>query len=326
MKRKWSVFVLLFAALLGTGVQAADTSIPGQVVAVGRAVGIDVKCSGLLIVGFSEESPAKESGLHRGDLILQVDGESVSEVSELREKLQDKSQVTLTALRDSREQSFLVPLQEADGMKMIGANVKTEMAGIGTITYYDPATAVFGALGHGITDGATADLFPVRDGFICKATIVSADRGEVGMPGMLQGAFDSNDLLGSITKNTTCGIFGEMYQPLDGEIISVAGRSEVKVGPAEILCNVEGDEVEHFSVEIQKIYPMDDGTGRNMMLKVTDPKLLELTGGIVQGMSGSPILQNGKIIGAVTHVLVSDPEVGYGIFIENMLEAADMAA
>lgn len=327
MKRRWAAIFLLFATFFGTGAQAAEMApIPEQVVAVGRAVGIDVKCSGLLVVGFSEDSPAKASGLHRGDLILRVDGETVEDPSELRDMLQDKTQVTLTALRSSKEQSFVIPLCETGGIKMIGANVKTEMAGIGTITYYDPATAVFGALGHGITDGISTELFPVRDGFICKATIVSTDKGQAGVPGMLQGAFDTGDLLGSITRNTACGIFGQLYEPPEGEIMEVAERGEIETGPAEVLCNVEGDEVERFSVEIEKIYPMDDGTGRNMMLKVTDPELLTLTGGIVQGMSGSPILQNGKIIGAVTHVLVSDPEVGYGIFIENMLDAAKSAA
>lgn len=324
MKRKFStVIALLFAILLQVDAFAAvPEHVPSQVVAVGRAVGIDVKCSGLLIVGFADESPAKESGLHRGDLICKVDGQEVTQAGELRELLQDKSQVTLTAMRSNREQSFLVPLGEAEGLKMIGANVRTEMAGIGTITYYDPATAVFGALGHGITDGVTQELFPVGDGFICKASIVSTDKGKCGTPGMLQGAFDSGKLLGTVTKNTPSGIFGSLFEAPEGETFPVAAREEVTTGSAEVLCNVEGDTVERFDVEVQRIYPMDDGTGRNMMIKVTDPRLLELTGGIVQGMSGSPILQNGKIIGAVTHVLVSDPEVGYGIFIENMLEAS----
>ena len=323
LKRKMAAAALAFAMIFQINAFAAvPEHVPSEVVAVGRAVGIDVKCSGLLVVGFSEDSPAKSSGMHRGDLICKVDGETVTQASELRQLLQDKSQVTLTAIRDSREQSFLVPLGDLDGMKMIGANVRTEMAGIGTITYYDPSTAVFGALGHGITDGVTQEMFPVGDGFVCKATIVSVDKGKTGSPGMLQGAFDSGKLLGSITKNTPSGIFGALFQPPEGETLPVAAREEVTTGTAEVLCNVEGDDVERFQVEIQRIYPMDDGPGRNMMIKVTDEKLLELTGGIVQGMSGSPILQNGKIIGAITHVLVSDPEVGYGIFIENMLEAA----
>lgn len=285
VKRKMAAIALLFAMVFQTNAFAAvPEHIPDQVVAVGRAVGIDVKCCGLLVVGFPEDSPAKDSGLHRGDLILQVDGQEVQQAGELRELLQNKTQVTLTARRVGREQSFLVPLRETDGIKMIGANVRTEMAGIGTVTYYDPSTAVFGALGHGITDGVTQELFPVRDGFICKATIVSADKGKSGSPGMLQGAFDTNGLLGTVTKNTACGIFGDLYQPPEGETLPVASRDEVQTGSAEVLCNVEGDAVERFSVEIQRIYPMDDGTGRNMMLKVTDPRLLELTGGIVQGM------------------------------------------
>ena len=319
MKKRFLSIMLCLLLLFSMDVHAA---VPEEVVAVGKAVGIDVKCSGLLVVGFAEESPARDSGLHRGDLIIRVDGEEVKEAGSLREKIQDKTQVTLTALREDTEQSFLVYLQETDGVEMIGANVKSEMAGIGTVTYFDPATATFGALGHGVTDGTTAKLFPVREGFICKATILTVDKGRSGAPGMLQGAFDSGEILGQVTKNTPYGIFGTMTQTPEGETLPVAEKGQIHTGAAEVLCNVSGDDVERFSVEITRIYPMEDGTGRDMMLKVTDEKLLSSTGGIVQGMSGSPILQDGKIIGAVTHVLVSDPEVGYGIFIENMLEAA----
>ena len=301
MRGKWRAIVL-WALLLTASVRAAE--LPDTVVAVGRAVGIDVTCSGLLVVGFSEDSPARDSGLKRGDRILMVDGEPVAQPGELRSMLQDKTQVTLTASRDDREQSFLVGLRDQDGTKVIGANVKAEMAGIGTITYYDPSTEAFGALGHGITDETNSGLFPVRDGFICRATVVSADKGKVGTPGMLQGAFDSDDLLGDVTKNTPCGIFGQLFRPPAGETLSVGQRGEVRCGPAEILCNVEGDTVERYRVEIQRVYPVEDGTGRNMMLKVTDQRLLEKTGGIVQGMSGSPILQDGKLVGAVTHVCI----------------------
>ncbi len=320
MKRKWIVILGLLAALC-CPVRAAE--IPDALVAVGRAVGIDVKCGGLLVVGFSEDSPARESGLKRGDLIVRVDGEPVSEPGDLRNKLQDKTQVTLTASRGCREQSFLVPLRESGGVRTMGASVKTEMAGIGTVTFYDPATAAFGALGHGITEDGAAALFPVRDGFLCRATVVSAEKGRAGAPGMLQGAFDSDDLLGVVTKNTDSGIFGELYGSLGGQVLEVGDRREVVCGPAEILCNVEGDKVDRFQAEIQRVYDMGDSTGRNMLIRVTDQRLLDRTGGIVQGMSGSPILQNGKLVGAVTHVLVADPEVGYGIFIETMLDACE---
>lgn len=316
-RRIFAIFLLL---VLGLESSAMAMDRPEAVVAVGRAVGIEVECPGLLVVGFSQDSPARDSGIRKGDLIRAVDGQMVSQAGELREMLQNKSQVTLTATRKGREQSFLVALGDNGGVKVLGANVRTEMAGIGTITYYDPATEVFGALGHGITDGT--ELFPVESGFLCKATIVGVDRGRSGAPGMLQGAFDSGALLGQVTKNTPCGIFGDLYGAPEGTLYPVASRDEVVTGPAEILCNVQGDQVERYSVEIRRIYPMEDGTGRNMMLKVTDQALIQRTGGIVQGMSGSPIVQNGKIVGAVTHVLVSDPQVGYGIFIDNMLEAA----
>ena len=319
MKKRMTLTALCLFLFFGIQVQAAT---PEKVVAVGKAVGIDVQCSGLMVVGFSEDSPAKESGLHRGDLIIKVDGQPVEEALTLRTMLQDKEQVTLTALRQQREQSFLVRPKQTDGLYQIGANVKSEMAGIGTITYYDPATSVFGALGHGITDAASSKLFPIREGFICKATVIAVEKGANGAPGMLQGSFDSSTVLGAITRNTPCGIFGTLSSAPEGEEVPVAECSEITTGDAEILCNVDGDQVEHYSVRIIRLYPMDDGTGRNMMLEVTDPALLSATGGIVQGMSGSPILQNGKLIGAVTHVLVSDPTTGYGIFIDHMLNDA----
>lgn len=319
MKRGFLGWIGAFVLLFQISTYAA---VPEEVVAVGAAVGIDVKCSGLLVVGFSEESPARDSGLHRGDLIFAVDGVYVEEPGLLRELVQDKTQVTVTALRQNQQQSFLVRPQTQNGVELIGANVRAEMAGIGTVTYFDPATSVFGALGHGITDGTTEKLFPVRDGYLCKATILSVEKGKNGSPGMLQGAFDAGQLLGQVTKNTPYGIFGTMNVAPRGVMLPVGEKKDVHTGAAQILCNVSGDAVERFDVEISRIYPMEDGTGRNMMLKVTDDKLLAITGGVVQGMSGSPLVQDGKLIGAVTHVLVSDPQTGYGIFIENMLDAA----
>ena len=319
MKKRTAIISLFLCLLFSIDVSAA---MPQQVVAVGKAVGIDVQCSGLMVVGFAEDSPARDGGLHQGDIIIKVDGQLVDAPAQLRALLQDKSQVTLTALRRQQEQSFLVRPQLQDGQALIGANVRSEMAGIGTITYYDPATAVFGALGHGITEGSSSKLFPVHQGFLCSATVARVDKGEAGSPGMLQGAFDSNHILGLITKNTPCGIFGQLTIVPQGETVVVGARDQVHTGPAEILCNVEGEQVAHYTVKITRLFPLDDNTGRNLMLEVTDPALLQRTGGIVQGMSGSPILQDGKLIGAVTHVLVSDPTTGYGIFIDNMLKAA----
>ncbi len=281
MKKRMLVIAAAICLLLSIRVQAA---VPEEVIPVGKAVGIDVKCSGLLVVGFAEDSPARESGLHRGDLIMKIDGESVEKASQLREMLQEKAQVTLTALRQDKEQSFLVRPAVEDGLSRIGANVKSEMAGIGTVTYFDPATEVFGALGHGIADSATAKLFPVREGFICKATILSVEKGTAGNPGMLQGSFDSSEILGQVTQNTVKGIFGIMTAAPEGRLMPVATREQVKTGAAEVLCNVEGEQVERYTVNIAKLYPIDDGTGRSMMIEVTDQRLLKQTGGIVQGM------------------------------------------
>lgn len=316
MRRRMAGFFAIFVMLFHTSAYA----IPEEVVAVGKAVGIEVKCSGLVVVGFSEDSGARDSGLRQGDRIVMVDGERVSEVETLRAMLQEKSQVTVTALRNDREQSFLVPLREEDGVRRMGVNVKSEMTGIGTITYYDPETGKYGALGHGITDGT--ELFPVEEGIICKATILRVAPGKPGAPGMLQGAFDLDERIGTVEKNTPCGIFGTMIQCPEGKLMPVGTEESVETGAAVILCNVDGERVAEYAVEITAIHPAEDATGRNMMLRVTDERLLRRTGGIVQGVSGSPIIQNGQIIGAVTHVLVADPSRGYGIFIENMLDAA----
>ena len=252
MKKRMTLTALCLFLFFGIQSYAAT---PQEVVAVGKAVGIDVQCSGLMVVGFSEDSPAKESGLHRGDLIIKVDGEPVETPASLRSMLQEKQQVTLTALRQQREQSFLVRPKQADGLYQIGANVKAEMAGIGTITYYDPATSVFGAFGHGITDAASSKLFPIREGFICKATVIAVEKGTNGAPGMLQGSFDSSTVLGAITRNTPSGIFGTLSSAPDGEEVSVADRGEITTGDAEILCNVNGDQVEHYSVKINRHSP-----------------------------------------------------------------------
>lgn len=316
--KRITAWLLCAMALFQHPVQAADQ----QLMAVGQAVGIDVSCSGLLVVGFPENSAAKKSGIHTGDLIYEADGEKIETISDLKDLLQDKKQVTLTAMRGQRSQSFIVPTVESQGQRIIGANVKAEMAGIGTITYYDPEDHAFGALGHGITDGISSELFPVKDGFLCKASVVSVERGQAGTPGMLQGAFDSSTVLGEIEKNTACGIFGVLHTHPDGTLVPVAEKKQIRIGPAQILCNVEGDEVAAFDIEIRKLYPLELSSGRSIMFEVTDPELLAATGGIVQGMSGSPILQDGRLLGAVTHVMVSDPTMGYGIFIRNMLDAA----
>ena len=199
------------------------------------------------------------------------------------------------------------------------------MAGIGTLTFYDPESSIFGALGHGINDVDTAQLMPLQSGTIMYSAVTDVKKGLSGAPGELHGTFDVARDMGHLYANTHSGIFGTLTDESvlgQQQPVEIAERSEVKTGPATILSNIAGEDVKEYQVEILHVYSAVEGETRNLMLKVTDPELLAQTGGIVQGMSGSPILQSGKLVGAVTHVLVNDPTRGYGILAENMLGMA----
>ena len=203
----------------------------------------------------------------------------------------------------------------------MGVYLRQGISGIGTVTFYDPETGMFGTLGHGVSD-ATGSLLQMTQGNAYTANVVSVKRGKSGDPGQLKGSAESLAVFGSLLKNTPQGVFGMTHFGWEGEAIPTADYEEITAGPAFVRCQVKGEAVREYSVEILKCYPKTRTDGRNFLIKITDPALLECTGGIVQGLSGSPIIQGGKLVGAVTHVLVNDPTRGYGIFIENMLEAA----
>ena len=307
------LMTVLAAAALTINVWALPkTLIPG-----GCTVGVKLYSQGLVVTGFETKSAAKEAGLKKGDVIIQVDGETVHTADALRQCL-GEDQVVLTVLRNGKEAEFCVQPKE----KQLGAYVQDSIAGIGTVTYYDPDTGAFGALGHGVSNAETETLMPLEAGVVVRSAVAEVKTGASGAPGELRGQFDVASILGEVTVNDACGIFGTLSMPIAGTPIPVAEAGEIEPGPAEIYANVSGEDVRSYSVEIEKIYPHAAQTGRNLLLRITDPELLQTTGGIVQGMSGSPIIQNGKIIGAVTHVLVNSPDTGYGIFIENMLDAA----
>ena len=235
--------------------------------------------------------------------------------------------MSIRAMRGDREVQMTAQAVKcsADGCYKLGAWIRDSMAGIGTMTFYDPATHVFGALGHGVSDVDTARLMPLQSGSIMYAEVSDVKRGVVGAPGELHGVFRVEQDLGELYANTASGVFGTLTdEKLTGgaAAVEVAERSQIKTGKAVILSNIAGDRVEEYEVEITRVYPDGGGENRDMTLKVTDRRLLEATGGIVQGMSGSPILQNGRLVGAVTHVLVNDPTTGYGIAIGTMLDAA----
>ena len=297
------------------------------VIPVGRTVGIKLFSDGLLVVNLTEgekDCPARSCGIRTGDLLLELNDEDLKTTEQLQAALQENGDrpVSLTVKRGARTLSLTATPAEEDGVYRLGAWVRDSMAGIGTVTYYDPQSGAFGALGHGITDVDTAQLMPLSSGSLMPSTVASVKKGCSGAPGELTGDFKTDIDIGTLTCNASNGVFGRLKDSslITGTPLEVASSDEVELGGATILANVDGDKVEEFSIKIVKKLDRKE-TGRDMMIKVTDERLLSKTGGIVQGMSGSPILQNGKIVGAVTHVLVSDASRGYAILLENMLSS-----
>ena len=322
---------LLLAAVLMLWPTIAQAK-AATVVPVGRAVGIKLFSDGVVVVGTSDVAtdegnvnPAKACGLREGDIITHINStevDTIEEVSALLQELEGET-MSIRAIRDERQvqltaQAAFCP---ADGTYKLGAWIRDSMAGIGTVTFYCPDTGAFGALGHGINDADTALLMPLESGSILPATVAGVEKGKSGTPGQLRGVFDTSSTLGLLNANTIGGVFGIVTDSrwADGEAVEVAARDEVKPGEAVILCNIDGDRIDQFQVEIVKVFSEKADDCRDYLLRVTDPRLLDAAGGIVQGMSGSPILQNGKIVGAVTHVMVDDPTSGYGIYVGRML-------
>lgn len=313
---------------------ARTTGTARKVIPLGKAVGIKLFSDGVLVVGLSPVEteagasyPGRDCGLKTGDVITHINGgevDTIEEVQALVAQCEDEP-LTIQAVRGQRQlQLTAAAVENSQGTYQLGVWLRDSMAGIGTMTFYDPASGVFGALGHGINDVDTSMLMPLESGSIMPASVSEVKKGASGAPGELHGQFDLTRDLGTLYANTNLGIFGQMPGETVGNAVKpveVASRSQVETGPATILSNIRGDEVEEFDIAITHLYPAGDGT-RSMMVEVTDPDLLSATGGIVQGMSGSPILQNGRLVGAVTHVLVNDPTRGYGILAENMLKQA----
>ena len=298
---------------------AARLLIPG-----GQVIGMALEDDSVSVAGFDEKlgAAAKSAGLQVGDQILALNGKAVKSPEDIRQVLsQSDGTVTLTLRRGQRQKKIKFCCSATEQGPKLGVYLKKGVTGIGTVTWYDPDTGRFGALGHGVNTPA-GKLLKLQTGSVYDVQVLGVKKGKTGDPGQLMGALTGAERIGSISKNAAQGVFGEVKKQSALEPLPIAQATQIREGDATILSTVEGNTTREYSVEILKIYPKADRTGRNMLLKVTDPALLEATGGIVQGMSGSPIIQDGKLIGAVTHVLVSDPATGYGIFIENMLDAA----
>ncbi len=318
-------FCLLLAAQPAYGAQ--------MLVPMGKTVGITMDTEGLLVLGTGSvdgkenqiEMPCKGK-LQAGDLILEADGKVLENKEMLMEMVENSrgAPVSLLLQRGGMKKAVSVTpvFSGADHTYKIGAWVRDSIQGIGTMTYYDPADGSFGALGHGVYDVDTGELMQIREGALVPAELTAIVKGQKGKAGELTGDIRLQEDFGCIRKNTEAGIFGvvDIKYPAQ-EALPVAEAGEVRKGSAYILSDLEGGGVKAYSIEIETISQNNHKSYKDMMIRVTDEHLLDLTGGIVQGISGSPILQNGRLVGAVTHVMVNDPAKGYGIFVENMLKA-----
>lgn len=315
-----------------------DVLPPLKLVPGGHSIGVVLHSQGVIVVGNSPvlstkgdyQSPAKDAGIVVGDVILSINGAPVNSDSQVAEIIDTsgkaKKAVDMLVKRgDSRLNIGVTPTLCSETKRYrIGLFVRDSAAGVGTLTFYDPHSHTYGALGHVITDSDTNQPIDCEQGKIVLATVSGIQHGKRGQPGEKIGVFiEESELLGDIRKNTQFGIYGKLNtlisNDLYSEAIPVASMSQVHTGEAEMLTVVDGQAIERFRIEIQKINLQEAPEGKGLVIKVTDDRLLTKTGGIVQGMSGSPIIQNGKLIGAVTHVFVHDPTRGYGCFVDWML-------
>ena len=306
------------------------------VVGGGEAIGMKLTSPGLTIVTFEEfitrdyskVRPYKDKNIQRGDTIVKVNNMDVTDVNQFIYEIQKSNgnDVTLTYLRNGKlgTEVFTPKIDRNDGQYKLGMWVKNVTSGVGTVTYIDKNSSTFGALGHGISDMDNMNLLDINGGTAYKAVILSVKKGTRGSPGELKGAIRESDVFGEVVKNTRFGVFGNIHDvnSVEGKEYEISLKNEVKEGAAKILSTINGEKIREYDIQIEQVNTHGEIKEKSMIIKITDSDLLSKTGGIVQGMSGSPIIQNGKLIGAVTHVLINDPTRGYGIFIETMLEEA----
>lgn len=305
---------------------AQDTS--RQVIPLGSAFGIKLFTDGVIVASLSdiytEEGvccPAAEAGILPGDYLLQADGQDIPDNGALARYIGSSQgeAISFQVRRENQVFSVEVTPVYGEGSFKTGMWVRDSAAGIGTLTFYDPATGVFAGLGHGICDMDTNGVMALKSGEPAPITLSGIVKGQADSPGQLRGYFSSEESLGTLLANRETGVYGTLHQAPAGEAVETLTREEVATGPVQLLVSLDETGPQLYEAEIQEIINRDKTT-KNLVVQVTDPRLLERTGGIVQGMSGAPILQNGKLAGAVTHVFTEDPTLGYGIFISNMLE------
>ena len=319
-------------------VKNVDVSVikKSSVIPVGQIAGLKLYTHGVLVVGLGEITsknnekikPYEGSGIEEGDTIVEIDNKEIIDTENLIDVINSSNGKNLNVKYLRNEQEFntnLTPVKTSKNGYKIGLWVRDSAAGIGTLTYYDPENQTFAALGHGITDVDTGNLIDISNGDFLTTKVLSVVKGLKGNPGKIQGSIDNQKSIGKIYKNSNLGIYGKL-QNLDSldllntEEMEVADRNEIELGKAKILCSLDGLEAKEYEIEIEKIFINNNEDNKSMLIKITDESLLEKTGGIVQGMSGCPIIQNEKFIGAITNVLVNDPTSGYAVFADLMIK------
>ena len=328
---KLSLFEKVFVKNVDVDVLPKTTVIP-----VGSVAGIKLYTNGVLVVGMSEiegmdnkkYKPYENTGIEEGDTIVSINDKEIISTEDLVNKVNkskgEKIKINFRHDENVKECS-IEPVQTSTNEYKLGLWVRDSEAGVGTVSFYEPSTKSFGALGHGITDMDTEQLINISSGEFITTKILNVVKGESGNPGRIQGTIDNQKNIGIISKNTKFGVYGKVDNLSSLKIdtskeMEVALRDEIKTGKATIMCSVENDKIEEYEIEIEKIYKENNYDNKSMLIKITDKRLLDKTGGIIQGMSGSPIIQNGKFVGAVTHVLVNNPTEGYGVFGDIMIK------
>ena len=307
-----------------------------KVVPLGDLVGLKLYTNGVLVVGMSEiegednkiYKPYENCNIQEGDMIIKINEDAVTCTTDLVNIVEksEGNEMKVTYVREGESlETSITPVKTEDQEYKLGLWVRDAAAGVGTVSFYEPSTGMFASLGHGILDIDTEQLLDIAKGEFVTTNVVSIQKGEKGNPGKIQGSIEKQTEIGTVSKNTNLGVYGKLNNlsalHVDlSKAIDVAIRDEIQTGKATILCTLENNQKKEYEVEIQKLYKNNNTDNKSMLIKVTDSELLEKTGGIIQGMSGAPIMQNGKLVGAVTHVLVSDPTMGYGVFADMMIK------
>ena len=309
-----------------------------EIVPVGKIVGLKLYTNGVLVVGMTEiedESnnlvkPYEKTDIKEGDMIIEINGEEIDDIQDLKNTVNKTSgkQSEIKLLREGKSivVSNIKPVKSFNNEYKLGLWVKDAATGVGTMTYYEPETKKFALLGHGITDADTNSLIYIDSGELVTSKVVSVKKGESGNPGEIRGTILKQKTIGNVDKNSSFGVFGVLNDLTSLNIdtskrYKIALRNEIQEGKAKILCSTDDtNKVDEYEIEIEKIYKENDSNNKSMLLRITDEKLIEKTGGIIRGLSGAPIIQNNKFIGAITNVLVSNPEIGYGIFADLMIK------